>query len=159
MRTFTTYAVVVPVAALATSALLAMPASAATASPTADAELDAAYNDGAVLVASGAGEHLVDSVSAGPLAAALTTSVLLAEPTQLGSASRSRLMEMSPDVVYIIGGTSAVPAQVETDIKTALPAVTVVRLQGNDRYATATSISVKVQDFYNWYFTQSAQQS
>ncbi|MGQ7294957.1 cell wall-binding repeat-containing protein [Quadrisphaera sp. KR29] len=50
----------------------------------------------------------------------------------------------SPGTVFLLGGTTALSADVEAALKALSPSITVVRLRGTDRYATAVAVAAQV---------------
>lgn len=83
-----------------------------------------------------------DAVSAGQLAAASGTPVLLTTAHALPEATRSWLTSHTPDVVTIVGGTVAVSDDVAAEVGTI--AGRVQRIAGPDRYATAERVAIEV---------------
>lgn len=99
----------------------------------------AAFPHGAAtaIVVSGAQAHLIDALTAAPLAHALNAPILLAQgATQLGAPTLSALSELHVQTVWLIGATAAMPAS-------QLPSgVTVARrIAGSDRFDTAAQIA------------------
>ncbi|MDR1185583.1 MAG: cell wall-binding repeat-containing protein [Coriobacteriales bacterium] len=94
---------------------------------------------GTVIVAGG--EDYPDALAANGLAGTVDAPVLLSEAGTLSAATATRLSALAPETVYIVGGPGAISATVENAIKALLPDVTVTRLGGTDRYATAYLIA------------------
>ena len=90
-----------------------------------------------VFIASGA--LFPDGISIGALAAAEGGPLLLTNPTSLPSEVRSEIKRLKPERIYIAGGTHAVSAGVEKDLKSLTQEV--IRLGGKDRYDTSQIIS------------------
>lgn len=90
--------------------------------------------DGVAYVATGA--NFPDALAVSPVAAAKVRPVLLADP-RTGSVSRPTAVTD----VYILGGTSAVSASVETALNGALGDAHVDRVSGTSRYATGVEIA------------------
>ena len=89
------------------------------------------------------GENFPDALSANYLAGRLGTGTLLTSPRTLMPVVRQAIYRAGIRKVYITGGTGAVSAPVETQIKAmrvgndpTKALITVVRLGGVDRYAT-----------------------
>lgn len=91
-----------------------------------------------VIVAS---DSFADAIAAGPLAYAKTAPLLLTGSNGLDDRARSALRRLVPAgaTVYLVGGTSVLKPAV-ADAVTAL-GYTVVRLSGDDRYATAVAVA------------------
>lgn len=93
------------------------------------------------------GRSFADALAAGPVAYASDWHVLLTEPDHLPEAVRQTIPERGIWEIIILGGTSAVSAQVENDLRnlcwevaTGTRCLDVKRVAGNDRYATAIGI-------------------
>jgi putative cell wall-binding protein len=98
-----------------------------------------AGNAGAVVLARG--DDYPDALVGGPLAAAKNAPLLLTEGSTLPVATATELRRVLPagGTVYVLGGTSAVPAAVASQL-TSL-GYGVVRYSGADRYATAVAVA------------------
>jgi len=98
-----------------------------------------AGNAGAVVLARG--DDYPDALVGGPLAAAKNAPLLLTEGSTLPAATASEIKRVLPagGTVYVLGGTSAVPATVASQL-TSL-GYSVVRYSGADRYATAVAVA------------------
>jgi putative cell wall-binding protein len=86
------------------------------------------------------GYGLADALSAGPAAARDHAPVLLATLDRLPEPTRIELARLAPAKVVIVGGTGVVGPAVDAAIASALPGVTIQRLAGPDRYATAAAV-------------------
>ena len=86
------------------------------------------------------GYGLADALTAGPAAARDHAPVLLTTVDRLPEATRVELTRLAPTKVVIVGGTGVVGPAVEAAIVTALPGVTIQRLAGANRYATAAAV-------------------
>lgn len=104
---------------------------------TAGAVLDRMDGLGAVYVASGA--TYADVLAGGAAAAAEGGGLVLTPPTSL-AATAARGVGRTNHVV-ILGGTGAVSAKVESQIRKAAPGATVDRADGADRYETAAIVA------------------
>jgi putative cell wall-binding protein len=89
------------------------------------------------------GANYPDALSAIHLAGQLSTGVLTTDPAALPSATRTELLTHPFSTVYIVGGPSAVSANVAAQIASlhvannpSSPLIMVVRIAGSDRYAT-----------------------
>ena len=98
----------------------------------------------AVVLANGTDAHLVDGLVAGPLARVLGGPLLLVSSTDLPASTAAELTRLAPAKVFVIGGTGAIPDSVLTAVKALLPAATVSRLAGADRYATAAAVAGQI---------------
>jgi len=98
-----------------------------------------AGNAGAVVLARA--DDYPDALVGGPLAAAKNAPLLLTEGSTLPAATATELKRVlvAGGTVYVLGGTSAIPASVATQL-TGL-GYSVVRYSGADRYATAVAVA------------------
>jgi uncharacterized repeat protein (TIGR01451 family) len=82
-----------------------------------------------------------DSLPGTPLAVTRDAPLLLTGPTALDSRTRSEIQRVLPAgrTVYLLGGTGALSAGVESSIRSL--GYVVVRLSGSDRYQTAVKIA------------------
>ena len=85
------------------------------------------------------GSSLSDVGTAASLVAAgVGDAVLFAESVgRLGNANSSLLSQQAPERVFIIGGTSAVGADVESELRSLAPGVSIKRFAGSTRVETA----------------------
>lgn len=90
--------------------------------------------DGTALVTTGG--NYADAMAAAPLSAALAWPILLVNPMDNSVYAPADLSH-----AVILGGTSAVPAAVQTHLNSLIGAPDVERLAGADRYATAAMIA------------------
>jgi putative cell wall-binding protein len=81
-----------------------------------------------------------DALAAGPVAAHLGGPLLLTMPTALTANLSAELTHLAPTTVVIVGETRAVSKAVESQVARAVPAATVTRLGGADRWATAGKV-------------------
>ena len=98
-----------------------------------------AGNAGAVVLARG--DDYPDALVGGPLAAAKNAPLLLTEGSTLPAATATELKRVLPagGTVYVLGGTSAVPVSVATQLTGF--GYNVVRYFGANRYATAVAVA------------------
>lgn len=89
------------------------------------------------------GTNYPDALSATLLARQLDTGVLTTDPGSLTAATKQELFSHGVETVYVVGGTSAVSANVVSQIQAlhvsntpSLANLQVVRVGGSDRYAT-----------------------
>jgi putative cell wall-binding protein/spore germination protein YaaH len=101
----------------------------------------AVYPDGATTVFVASGATYPDGLAGGAEAARLGAPLLLSDPSTLSSATRAELQRLAPTNVYLLGGTASLSTAVATAVGAAVPAATVKRLAGADRYATSVAIS------------------
>lgn len=95
-----------------------------------------------VFVASGG--SYPDALAGGAAAAHEDAPVLLAGRTSLSSQTTSRLAQLDPSTVVVLGGSAAVSGSAIGDITAAVPDAKVVRYHGQDRYATAQAVAANV---------------
>jgi SpoIID/LytB domain protein len=93
----------------------------------------------AVVIASG--EAFADALTGSALAGTVGGPLLLTSSWYLPDATAAELGRLRPSKVYLLGGTTAVNATVEAAIRSAVPAASVTRLAGADRYATAVAVA------------------
>ena len=108
---------------------------------TAAALSQAVYPGGAPIVFLASGTTFPDGLAGGAAAARLGGPLLLSASNALPEATRAELERLSPAQVYLLGGTGSLGQAVAEAITSAVPAATVTRLAGADRYATAAAIS------------------
>ncbi|ANS79916.1 N-acetylmuramoyl-L-alanine amidase [Serinicoccus hydrothermalis] len=85
-----------------------------------------------------------DALTAAPWAAQMGAPLLLTNPGGLPTATVDELTRLVPEHVYVVGGSTAVTDQVLLDVEAAVPAATVERVSGADRYGTAGAIAQRV---------------
>ena len=110
-------------------------------------------NNDQIIIASGENDHLIDAVAAATLSAEKGWPVLLAGPNGLSDATQARLKAIltTPGVtiptIHILGGTSAVSADVEAQLTSAAvgyKASKINRIAGATRYATAALVATVI---------------
>lgn len=89
------------------------------------------------------GDQYPDALCAGPLAYAYGAPILLTEPNTLAASTSNVLSTLKVKTIFIVGGTGAVSSKIETSLKSKY---TVIRIAGNDRYATSAAIAQKVKE-------------
>jgi putative cell wall-binding protein len=92
-----------------------------------------------VYVASGTG--FADALAGGTAAAAESGALMLTSPTSLSAAAKRVITKNTPSHIVILGGNGAVSADVEAQIKAAVPSATIDRAAGHDRYETAAIVA------------------
>jgi putative cell wall-binding protein len=98
-----------------------------------------------VAVLAGAGAF-ADALSGGVLAATLGGPVLLTGSAALDPATAEELRRLGVGEVVLVGGEEALSSQVLADVADAVPGAEVVRLAGDDRFATAAAVSRRLTD-------------
>ena len=84
------------------------------------------------------GENYPDALSAGPAAVRAQAPILLVKPGSIPQTVKNQLDDWMPDNIFIIGGTGAVSATVESQLHAYASHVT--RVSGSDRYATSRAV-------------------
>ncbi len=107
------------------------------------------------------GVNFADALAGAPLSAALDAPILLTMNKKDGAEGEllDEIKRLGAKKVYILGGNSAVSADIEKDIKEK--GCTVDRIAGKSRYGTAVAIAEKLSDvtgkkFEKLYFTNAA---
>jgi hypothetical protein len=90
-----------------------------------------------VYVATGVG--FADALGASAAAAVQGGPVLLVTKNSIPSETATELSRLSPDVIYVAGGTAVVSDTVFEALKAFAPSV--IRVAGSNRYATAAEVS------------------
>ena len=93
------------------------------------------------------GKSAADALSAGPLAIAAGDPIILNDGDSLRADVRTWLVTNGITSVTIVGGTSAVPQSVQDELTNDL-GITVTRLDGANRDATAAKIAAVINAFY-----------
>ena len=101
-----------------------------------------------VLIASG--ENYPDALAAAPLAKKYDAPILLTASKKLSDNVISELNRLMPDRIIIIGGTSAVSADVESRLSSMCGRVE--RIAGDDRFMTAAMIADRLGSTDNCFF-------
>ncbi|MDI6712342.1 MAG: cell wall-binding repeat-containing protein [Anaerosomatales bacterium] len=94
--------------------------------------------DGTAFVATG--KDFPDALAAAPIAAKMTYPIFLADPAGIGDTALV-MDELGVRKAVILGGTGAVPVATKTTLERLFGASNVSRLEGLNRYHTATVIS------------------
>lgn len=92
-----------------------------------------------VVVVSGESANLVDGLVAGPLAKSKDAPILLTAQSALPEETTAELDRRRATTAFIVGGPSAVSSGVESALRAR--GMTVTRLFGSDRYATAAAVA------------------
>lgn len=104
---------------------------------TAVALAKTAFPTTAPIVFLATGADYPDALAAGPVAAKLGGPLLLTPMSTLPPNVTAELMSLQPSTVVVSGGTSVISARVFTQVASLLPAATITRIAGVDRYETA----------------------
>jgi putative cell wall-binding protein len=91
----------------------------------------------AVMIATG--ENFPDALAGGAAAADRGMPILLTRGSILPAPTKAQIDRLQPSRIYIVGGTAAVNAAVESALRGG--GRTVVRISGQDRYLTAVGVS------------------
>lgn len=87
------------------------------------------------------GLEYADALAAGPAAAREGGPVLLTDPDVLPASTAAELQRLPPSRIVVVGGTAAVSPAVESALNGYHGGDGVVRVSGEDRYATAAALS------------------
>ncbi|MCL2503980.1 MAG: cell wall-binding repeat-containing protein [Coriobacteriia bacterium] len=118
-------------------------------------EISKANFDRADAVVLATGLNYADALSASGLAGAYDAPLLLTAQGSLSDGVVAEIRRLSASEVIIIGGTAAVSDGVEAALK-ALPGVSVERISGSDRYATAAAVASKAKGIIGEDFSKKA---
>lgn len=99
----------------------------------------AAFAIGTPTVYVATGADYPDALAGAAAAAAVGAPVLLVAPDDLPSATAIELRRLAPQRIVVLGGPSAVSAEVEREL--ALYAPTITRIAGSDRFDTSAAVS------------------
>ncbi|MGI9017393.1 MAG: cell wall-binding repeat-containing protein [Euzebya sp.] len=86
-------------------------------------------------------DSFADALAGGVLAGASNGPVLLTGPGELAPDTAEELGRLGVQQVVLVGGPTALSAQVEDQVRALLPQATVRRLAGENRFATAVAVS------------------
>ena len=103
--------------------------------------LGTAYENVAVLTS---GVNYPDALAGATLATALKAPIVLTKAETLVETTKTFLTANAVKTVYVIGGTSAVSADVEATLKAM--DITVVRIAGTDRVETSVAVAKKLAE-------------
>ena len=93
------------------------------------------------------GLNYPDALGGGPIAALNNAPILLTQWNAVPAATNAALSRLAPSRIVLLGGPAVISTTVENDLRSRFSEV--IRLAGNDRYATAAAIS-------RWHFTDGA---
>jgi polyvinyl alcohol dehydrogenase (cytochrome) len=108
---------------------------------TAAAISQATYPDGATNVYLATGGAFPDALAGAALAARAGGPLLLTDPATLPAATKAEIARLHPSAIVILGGTTAVSAQVASDAVAAAGGAALSRISGADRYQTADAVA------------------
>lgn len=100
--------------------------------------------EGLSTVVLASGEGFADALAGGGAAANTQGSLMLTRRSSLPAETLAALQTIQPPTVIVLGGTGVVSTGVENAVRAALPASTVVRASGSDRFGTAIALSKRV---------------
>lgn len=100
-----------------------------------------AFPSGAPAVVLATGLDWPDAAGGSGLAGALGGPVLLTPPNRVRAELIAEISRLGADAVYVLGGQSAVPEAVLTELRAGLPDVGIVRIAGANRYETAARVA------------------
>ncbi len=90
-----------------------------------------------------AGNQFPDALTGTPLAYSLNAPILLTQNSSLPSETKNEITRLKAKHVIILGGTSVVTANVETQLK-KIGITNIERISGTDRYSTSVKIAEKL---------------
>ena len=106
---------------------------------TAVAISQAGWPNGSNTVILTTGEDFPDAISAAPLAHKYKAPILLTQPNTLNSDTFAELQRLKTKQVIIVGGTGAISANVESQLKSMN--INTTRIAGQDRYDTSVQVA------------------
>ncbi len=112
---------------------------------TAVAASNLAFPDGADAVVIATGTNWPDALGGAALAGQVNGPILLTDPKTLPSAVQGEIVRLGATTAYILGSEAAVSKAV-ADAVDAIPGVSITRLAGPNRYATANAIARATTD-------------
>lgn len=103
----------------------------------------ALFPDGARTVHVATGRNFADALVSVPAAVAAQGPLLLVDTDEVPTVVSTELRRLAPDLIVLLGGTSAVSRAVATTLTSIAP---VSRVNGGDRYETAALLAVRHRD-------------
>lgn len=100
-----------------------------------------AYPDGASTVYLAVGSNFADGLAAAPAAAIVGAPLLLVSTRAVPSAIATELRRLAPTRIVIVGGEGVVSSAVVQRVRELLPAASISRYSGADRYGTALAVA------------------
>lgn len=110
-----------------------------------------AFPAGASTVFVATGTNFPDALAAAAAAAHRQGPILMSSPSSLPPSVETELRRLSPARVVLAGGTGALSAAVESRIREVLPAATVQRVGGTNRYETASLLANEFESTTGFY--------
>lgn len=110
--------------------------------------------DGLKTVFLATGENFPDSLAASSWSYRNVNPVLLATGSTLDPTTRDTLQQLGVQQVLVLGGTTAISSGIESALATVPGVTTVRRLQGANRYETATAIATALAEHDSDYSTR-----
>lgn len=126
-------------------------ATAAAVAETYPSSTIGSYGSGGATAIVATGDAFADALAGGPIAFSAAIPVLLTDPGSLSPAAQAALGTLGVSQVLLLGGTSAVSANVASQIG-ALH-INVVRIGGADRTQTATMLATSEAQQLGWSLT------
>jgi polyvinyl alcohol dehydrogenase (cytochrome) len=108
---------------------------------TAVAVSQATYPTGATTVYLATGTNFPDALAGAALAAVAGGPLLLTDPNTMPAETANEITRLHPSAIVVLGGTTAVSAQVAVTAVAAAHGAALSRLQGPDRYQTADAVA------------------
>lgn len=90
------------------------------------------------------GDNFPDALGAAAAAGALLAPVLLVQKEAIPAPTLTELNRLTPPRIFIVGGTGVISDGVKTALEGLAWGPAVVRLSGNNRYATAAAVSAEL---------------
>lgn len=91
------------------------------------------------------GKDFPDALSATPLAYRYGAPLLLTPANSLPASVKSELKRLKVTIVYLIGGTSVISANIEKELK-SMGISTITRISGADRYETSVKVAKHLEN-------------
>jgi putative cell wall-binding protein len=110
---------------------------------TAVAVSKTAYPSGTRKVYIASGTEFPDALAAGAAAAHTGASLLLTERDVVLGSVLAELQRLAPTSVIVLGGTDRISQAVQDSVAAAVPAATIKRIAGRDRYETSRLIAAE----------------
>ncbi|HET7685059.1 MAG TPA: cell wall-binding repeat-containing protein [Candidatus Limnocylindria bacterium] len=107
---------------------------------TAAAISAATYSAGVPIAFVATGVNFPDALPGGAAAGMLGGPLLLTRPASLPSETAAELTRVRPSQIIVLGGTGAISASVEAELRAFAPSVG--RVAGDDRYHTAAAVAM-----------------
>lgn len=102
-----------------------------------------------VIIVNGHHNHLVDGLTATPLASAKNAPILLSDNKVLSKFTADEIKRLSPKNVIVIGGVDVMPQSIIDEVKKINSSISVKRIGGEDRYETSLNIAKEIDKTNN----------